>query len=422
MPRFSQQVLSALSNPQAGMLTGQALANVGGRLAQIPENIRVKQEAEKKKQGQQAMLSALASGNLQNITETLGTFGATDPTLGAALATQAGDLTAQQKERKQQAALADVYSAAADGTNITNLKPLIETAKTLGVSGEDIAENVSKGQEFFNKQFGTPVTVEELDQNGDLITVRYKTKTDGSVITESRQELGAKKTKETGKYSIQKDDDGYFYIFNTLTGKIGTPFETKEAAAKKVKETQKSQEAIIKANAVRGTIDKARTLLQKSVDAGFFGELGGVGGWKGLLKILPSTEARTLEKYLTSIRANVGFDQLLTIKDSGSTLGQVSNIENTLLQSTIASLDSLDSAEGILEAIDKIDGYYNSIIAKESMGIKAPLAEWGPVVDWSNEDFRREFELRGGEVIVQDENTYFVKTPDNEAIQIILGN
>ena len=422
MPRFSQQVLDALSNPQAGMLTGQAIANVSKGFAEIPGQIIAQRKEEEKQKGQQSMLSALASGNLNDMQSALAASGYVDPTLGAAVATQAGVLRERELEKNKNNALAAVYSAAASGENIDSMEAAINAAKAFGVSGEEIGDTVAKGQNFYTGQFGKPIDVEEVNAEGNLINVRYRTKPDGSIVEGSRKELGTKEVKDQGKYSVVKDDDGYFYIYNTLTGKFDEPYKSKEAAASEVKDIAKSKEAIIKANSVRGTIDKARTLLKESADAGFFGEWGGVGGWKGLLKFFPETDARTLEKYLTSIRANVGFDQLLTIKDAGSTLGQVSNIENTLLQSAIASLDSLDSAEGILEAIDKIDGYYNSIIAKENMGRNAPITKWGPVVDWSNEDFRREFELRGGEVIVVDDNTYSVKTADGQAIQIILGN
>jgi len=50
MPRFSQQVINALANPSYGMLTGQALANTGERLSQVPANIM----EERKRQGVQA--------------------------------------------------------------------------------------------------------------------------------------------------------------------------------------------------------------------------------------------------------------------------------------------------------------------------------------------------------------------------------
>lgn len=56
MPRFSQQVLGALANPTYGMLTGQAIANVGERLSEIPANIRAEQQ---RRAGQQALQMGL---------------------------------------------------------------------------------------------------------------------------------------------------------------------------------------------------------------------------------------------------------------------------------------------------------------------------------------------------------------------------
>jgi hypothetical protein len=61
MPRFSQQVIGALANPQYGMLTGQAIANVGGRLAQIPGNIREEQQRRAAQAAYQTGIAGLQS-------------------------------------------------------------------------------------------------------------------------------------------------------------------------------------------------------------------------------------------------------------------------------------------------------------------------------------------------------------------------
>ena len=63
MPRFSQQVLGALANPQYGMLTGQAIANVGGRVAQIPGNIR---EGQQQRDAQSAYQTGIAGLRYQD--------------------------------------------------------------------------------------------------------------------------------------------------------------------------------------------------------------------------------------------------------------------------------------------------------------------------------------------------------------------
>lgn len=145
-----------------------------------------------------------------------------------------------------------------------------------------------------------------------------------------------------------------------------------------------------------------------------------VGGWKQLLRILPETEARRFENYLTSIKSNVGFDQLLSIKDAGSTLGQVSNIENLLLQSTIDSLDGLMSKEDLMQALNKIDAYYTSLITKAKFGPDAKLKDWAGSVDWTQPEFARMYEQQGGEIIVNEsEGTISIKSPNGETIKLL---
>ena len=58
MPRFSQQVINALANPSYGMLTGQAIANTGERLSQVPANVM----EERNRKGVQAAYSAGMTG------------------------------------------------------------------------------------------------------------------------------------------------------------------------------------------------------------------------------------------------------------------------------------------------------------------------------------------------------------------------
>ena len=61
MPRFSQQVLGALANPQYGMLTGQAIANVAERASQIPANIRAEQQRRAAQAAYQTGIAGLQS-------------------------------------------------------------------------------------------------------------------------------------------------------------------------------------------------------------------------------------------------------------------------------------------------------------------------------------------------------------------------
>jgi len=87
------------------------------------------------------------------------------------------------------------------------------------------------------------------------------------------------------------------------------------------------------------------------------GEGGGVG-FEALTKYLPATQARELSGYFNTIKSNIGFDALRRLKDAGSSLGQVSNIENLLLQQEIATLDQFASKEAVLKALTKIEQSY----------------------------------------------------------------
>jgi hypothetical protein len=83
-------------------------------------------------------------------------------------------------------------------------------------------------------------------------------------------------------------------------------------------------------------------------------EWDGVGGWSGLGKYVPGEKGKAFEALITSIKSNVGFESLRNLKEEGGTLGQVSNIENLLLQSEIATLDTLADAESIKLSLQKI--------------------------------------------------------------------
>ena len=422
MPRFSQQVLGALANPTYGMLTGQAIANVGERLSEIPANVRERRQLEQKQAAQQAMLGAMASGDRTALQDAVSQYGGLAPTVGAAAATQAGELAALERQRTASESLSRVTALAAEGKTFAEIQPAITEAINAGATPKDVRDAIETGQNTSRGRFGAPIKVNEYDPSKKtLVTVTYQTDNTGKVLTNTRQELGQSEAPPRPQISIQ-EVEGEFYVFKD--GAItGTPYRTAKAAAEEASQKAKAENALYKAQGVRQSISSAITMLEGAQQAGFLekiiGDAPAVGGWFGLLKYFPETEARTLETYINSIKANIGFDQLLTIKDAGSTLGQVSNIENALLQSTIASLDTLTDPAKITEALKKIDGYYNSIIAKEQMGLGANISQWGTQVDWTNQDFVRAWEAKGGEVTEDtSENTIMVQTPSGDHFSI----
>jgi len=213
--------------------------------------------------------------------------------------------------------------------------------------------------------------------------------------------------------------NGKFYVF-----KDGVPdpqpYDTEDAADKELKRIRATEGVIVKATSVINSADKAIQLLDSRAEgvdeifkalAPFVDGQPIVGGFASILEAVPGTAARDLLGYLTTIKSNVGFDQLLDIKGLGGTLGQVSNIENILLQSTLASLDTGQTPETLRENLNLIMGLYSSIQAKARFGADSDITEWGGFVQWDNKQFANYWEQIGGSVEKTGKNAFKIKVP-----------
>ncbi len=72
---------------------------------------------------------------------------------------------------------------------------------------------------------------------------------------------------------------------------------------------------------------------------------------------VPGTPGYDLRNTLNTIKANIGFDKLQAMRDAsptGGALGQVSEMENVLLQSTIAAAEQSQSKDQLVENLNKI--------------------------------------------------------------------
>ena len=222
-------------------------------------------------------------------------------------------------------------------------------------------------------------------------------------------------------YETRVDDEGVITVVeidpNTRTTRVVSEYETREAALKAQARLEAKGNRLTKARMTRNTVNETIDLIENNLanlDRGFFDS---VGGLSQLLRFLPGTEQMNLEDLVSSIKANVGFDQLLSIKAAGSTLGQVYNIENALLQSTIANLNTFKKPEDILNALKKVRGYYNSLIIKgrlleEHGKDNVPTITWLEQTNWTDKNFvdfwREDF---GGEVALNPDKSYTVTMP-----------
>ena len=91
-------------------------------------------------------------------------------------------------------------------------------------------------------------------------------------------------------------------------------------------------------------------------------------GFGSYLKVLPESDALSLDKTLETIKANIGFDKLQAMREAsptGGALGQVSNQELSGLQAVFGSLNQSQSDEDLKYNLQRLQFVYNNIIHGE---------------------------------------------------------
>ncbi len=139
----------------------------------------------------------------------------------------------------------------------------------------------------------------------------------------------------------------------------GGKVEQAAQAAEEAAAAQKEQQAVY-ADVVTDTVDD---LIAKA-------EEFSVTGMFSLINFIPGTPQHDAARMVETIKANVGFDRLQQMReasDTGGALGQVSEFENRLLQSTIGNLELSQTQEQFLKNLRRVKDIYTRIITK---GIK----------------------------------------------------
>ena len=84
-----------------------------------------------------------------------------------------------------------------------------------------------------------------------------------------------------------------------------------------------------------------------------------------IVSAVPGTPAHDLKNTLTTIRANVGFNELQKMREAsptGGALGQVTNRENELLQSVLGSLEQSQTEQQLTSNLRRIGVIFDSIV------------------------------------------------------------
>lgn len=144
-------------------------------------------------------------------------------------------------------------------------------------------------------------------------------------------------------------------------------FKSEVKSAEKTAELQATKEAQRpKAEAALSGLKQQAKLVIGTIDKALAASSGWSTGYGHYLAGLPNTEARKLDNYLNTIKANIGFDKLQQMRENsptGGALGQVSDTENKLLQAVNGTLDPMQPDQ-LKEDLNQIKLLYPQVIAE----------------------------------------------------------
>lgn len=137
----------------------------------------------------------------------------------------------------------------------------------------------------------------------------------------------------------------------------GSPDDQK-AENEKRRESLRGAEKKKYSDIVTEDVDRALDIAKSSSlpSSGFLGNIASK---------IPGTPQHDVFKLVEGIRANVGFDRLQEMRNNsktGGALGQVSDIENKLLQSTLGSLEQSQTEEQFIENLKRVKQVYLMIV------------------------------------------------------------
>ena len=214
------------------------------------------------------------------------------------------------------------------------------------------SDAIANGKEFssFNEWYDAnnnvkTDTIEILDETtGNTLSYLINSKTGKRIAN-----LGIVKAPNI---EIITNPDSTFSVYNTVTGNMGAPVETPEAAAQKKDKFYKTMGLIASVDNTLGILSEAKALKE-----------GGVGGIEySIFKFLPETAARELDSKITTVQAALSFDKLQEMRNNsptGGALGQVSNLELELLKSAVSALDGALGVEAFNKQVQLIQEHYN---------------------------------------------------------------
>jgi hypothetical protein len=174
-----------------------------------------------------------------------------------------------------------------------------------------------------------------------------------------------------------------------LRDPTGAPLTPAPTDADERRQERREDRAAAKENAASDALSKANLALD-TIDLAMDSTNWATAGVAGVFEWVPGSPPKRLAGYLNTIRSNVAFNELQQMRrnsPTGGALGNVSDADMRLLQSTLATLDQLASPEDLRRALSTIkrvteavrDAYAQDVrdFGVEAMGGSAPAGGGG---------------------------------------------
>lgn len=344
MAKFGESFLAQLGRPDMmqGMFgLGQAIGGAQGQLQQ-----------KRKEQEEAGMLAGLTPGSVEynqaiaQLAQKRGDLGQAAQ-VGTIAENQRQDTIRQQSERSaiqgqlQSLLQSKQVSPAMKQQALSLLKSVSTTPGVISDTVKQQVENLSKILTATPGQNFVVVGNQVLDRNtGEFIKP-----------ADAADELNISDLKEIAtpesivKY-VQSGDR------NTLVSLAGESEKTEQTYVSELKEIDSKID----------TADKALGLVDEYFPLTY-----------DIAQYLPLTDARELSTYVETLQSNLAFGRLQKMRDeskTGGALGQVSNIELGLLQSSVAALDpgSANFAEQLKVVRKSYQDFKNALLGKPPSG------------------------------------------------------
>ena len=209
-------------------------------------------------------------------------------------------------------------------------------------------------------------TIERTDIITGYTSTSVINKKTGAVI----RELGV-----TGlpQLEIESLENGKYRVNNLTNGTRGELVDTPEAAQLRMKKMQQTQNELFALDQILAKTTKAKELAKGEGGIGGAGAASRTGEYAVLSRLPFGTDSRALGKIITSLQANLGFDELQDMRKNsptGGALGSVSNLEIGLLISAVTALDPQLGVKAFNEQIDLVREHYDNF-KRSLMGVSS---------------------------------------------------